>query len=120
MATNSGGTRPRATTSLDLDAVRARAAAAEGVSETWDAVDESQADVPTLVAEVERLQCRVRSLEYDFRIVEAVSDGRATRLTAVEAALSNHPDVCDRYTEGDIVGCGWKSAVIDVRAALVD
>lgn len=45
-------------------------------------------------------------------------DELAARLAAVEAALSNHPRVCDLYPDEGPFACGWKSAVADIEAAL--
>jgi len=42
----------------------------------------------------------------------------AARLAAVEAALSNHPRVCDLYPDEGPFACGWKSAVADIEAVL--
>lgn len=39
-------------------------------------------------------------------------------LARVEAALARHPEACTKHPEGDVVSCGWKRAVLDVRAAL--
>lgn len=35
----------------------------------------------------------------------------------VEAALGNHPH-CEKHPDDDVITCGWKSAVLDVQAAL--
>src|SRR5690625_7731225 len=45
-------------------------------------------------------------------------DALAARLAAVEAALSNHPRVCDLYPDEGPFACGWKSAVADIEAVL--
>lgn len=45
------------------------------------------------------------------------AEGAETKVRAVELALSNHPE-CDTYSPDDVVSCGWKRAVVDVRAAL--
>ena len=46
-----------------------------------------------------------------------VADAPTTALDKVRAALANHPR-CDRHDDDDPVTCGWKSAVLDVQAAL--
>lgn len=38
---------------------------------------------------------------------------RETVAAELRAALDRHPKVCDRYEEGDVISCGWKSAVRD-------
>lgn len=51
-------------------------------------------------------------------VAQEVAAARGEVVTKVEAALANHPDACDRYDDEDVIKCGWKSAVIDVRRAL--
>ena len=46
-----------------------------------------------------------------------IIDAPTTALDKVRAALANHPR-CDRHDDDDPVTCGWKSAVLDVQAAL--
>ena len=46
-----------------------------------------------------------------------IIDAPTTALDKVRAALANHPR-CDRHGGDDPVTCGWKSAVLDVQAAL--
>lgn len=36
-----------------------------------------------------------------------------TAVAAIREAVSRHPE-CDRYEEGDVISCGWKSAFRDV------
>ncbi len=50
----------------------------------------------------------------------AAVDERDAALAAIERireAVSGHPE-CDRYEEGDVISCGWKSAYASVVAAL--
>src|SRR5690625_1478892 len=42
----------------------------------------------------------------------------ARRLAAVEAALANHPRVCDEHADDSPITCGWKRAVADIEAVL--
>ena len=46
-----------------------------------------------------------------------IADAPATALDKVRGALAEHPR-CDRHGADDPVTCGWKSAVLDVQAAL--
>lgn len=52
--------------------------------------------------------------------LEAAARERDAALAAigrVREAVSGHPE-CDRYEEGDVISCGWKSAYASVVAAL--
>ena len=52
--------------------------------------------------------------------LEAATRERDAALAAIERirqAVSGHPE-CDRYEEGDVISCGWKSAYASVVAAL--
>ena len=40
------------------------------------------------------------------------------RLERIQAATANHPAPCEKYPDGDVVTCGWKSAYRDVVRAL--
>ena len=88
-------------------------------------------DIPDLCDEVERLR-HYRSLpdgyvwqDYyspeDVLKIREPLDAEIERLRAVvaevEKALSNHPE-CDKYGPDDVISCGWKRAVVDVRRAL--
>ena len=46
-----------------------------------------------------------------------IADAPTTALDKVRGALAEHPR-CDRHGADDPVTCGWKSAVLDVQAAL--
>ena len=46
-----------------------------------------------------------------------IGDAPTTALDKVRGALAGHPR-CDRHGGADPVTCGWKSAVLDVQAAL--
>ena len=46
-----------------------------------------------------------------------IADAPTTALDKVRTALAEHPR-CDRHDDDDPVTCGWKSAVLDVQAAL--
>jgi len=52
--------------------------------------------------------------------LEAATRERDAALAAIERirrAVAGHPE-CDRYEEGDVISCGWKSAYASVVAAL--
>lgn len=49
---------------------------------------------------------------------EAERDQARAQVDRVRAALSNHPRACEKYPDGYLIGCGWKSAVLDVQTAL--
>ena len=38
-------------------------------------------------------------------------------LQPVRDALANHPR-CEEHLDGDVISCGWKTAVLDVQRAL--
>ena len=46
-----------------------------------------------------------------------IADAPTTALDKVRGALAEHPR-CDRHGADDPVTCGWRSAVLDVQAAL--
>ena len=46
-----------------------------------------------------------------------IADAPATALDKVRGALAEHPR-CDRHGADDPVTCGWRSAVLDMQAAL--
>ena len=46
-----------------------------------------------------------------------IADAPTTALDKVRGALAEHPR-CDRHGADDPVTCGWKSAVLDIQAAL--
>ncbi len=45
------------------------------------------------------------------------TDAALAVLERIREAVSGHPE-CDRYEEGDVISCGWKSAYASVVAAL--
>lgn len=45
------------------------------------------------------------------------TDAALAVLERIRVAVSGHPE-CDRYEEGDVISCGWKSAYASVVAAL--
>jgi len=49
--------------------------------------------------------------------VRAERDAAVAALERVRVAVSGNPE-CDRYEEGDVISCGWKSAYASVVAAL--
>ncbi len=48
---------------------------------------------------------------------EAERDAALAAIERIRQAVSGHPE-CDRYEEGDVISCGWKSAYASVVAAL--
>ena len=46
------------------------------------------------------------------------ADEAEVRIKAVRVALSSHPRACEKYPDDYVIRCGWKSAVLDVQAAL--
>lgn len=61
-----------------------------------------------------------QGMTFDPGMVLALLDHIAeleAKVARVEAALGNHPR-CEKHPDDDIVTCGWKSAVLDVQAAL--
>jgi hypothetical protein len=76
-------------------------------------------DVAGMVAaEVDVVAKGAADFAYDAGRELGHEEGAAEVRAGMEAALSNHPDACDRYDDTDVIKCGWKSAVLDVRAAL--
>ena len=55
--------------------------------------------------------------EVSYADLVAERDAALAALERVRAAVSGHPK-CDRYEEGDVISCGWKSAYASVVAAL--
>lgn len=49
--------------------------------------------------------------------VRAERDAALSVLERIREVVSGHPE-CDRYEEGDVISCGWKSAYASVVAAL--
>ena len=49
--------------------------------------------------------------------LRAERDAALAALERIRRAVSGHPE-CDRYEEGDVISCGWKSAYASVVAAL--
>ena len=59
-------------------------------------------------------------LEYsrEFRnFWRAETNAALAAIERIRQAVSGHPE-CDRYEEGDVISCGWKSAYASVVAAL--
>lgn len=57
---------------------------------------------------------------YLYQLSLKLGQERDAALAAIERirqAVSGHPE-CDRYEEGDVISCGWKSAYASVVAAL--
>lgn len=52
-------------------------------------------------------------------LIQRIEELEAT-LQRVRDARSNHPEIpeCDRYTDDDVIVCGWKSAVQSIDQAL--
>lgn len=48
---------------------------------------------------------------------EAERDAALAAIERIREAVSGHPE-CDRYSEDDVISCGWKSAYASVVAAL--
>ena len=66
-------------------------------------------------AEAERDEARESRDGWAANAMEYATARQA--LERVRAAVSGHPE-CDRYEEGDVISCGWKSAYASVLAAL--
>lgn len=49
--------------------------------------------------------------------IKAERDAALAAIERIRQAVSGHPE-CDRYEEGDVISCGWKSAYASVVAAL--
>lgn len=67
--------------------------------------------------ELTKAEAKIAELE---ELVEVEYAGRmrlAEQVRAVRRASASHPEVCDRHDDGPIT-CGWKHAVVDMRAAL--
>jgi hypothetical protein len=60
-----------------------------------------------VLALVEQAQAQVAELE-----------GESTQLSRVREAVGRHPNPCPERPDRDVITCGWKRAVIDVRYAL--
>ena len=77
--------------------------------------------VKRLTTELQNKRESLNDQRREFR--KLLAKARAERdaaLAAVERirqAVSGHPE-CDRYEEGDVISCGWKSAYASVLAAL--
>ena len=56
-------------------------------------------------------------LEEGIKIGRAERDAALAAIERIREAVSGHPE-CDRYEEGDVISCGWKSAYASVVAAL--
>ncbi len=72
-------------------------------------------DSTGLFAVVERILAARRAPQPDWQARALAAEAK---VAAIAAALDAHPKVCDRYTEDDVVTCGWKRAVGSVQAAL--
>lgn len=96
-------------------------------------------DVRAMAAEVERLReensrlgslahlehlwfelavRRLRSAEADRDRARDVAAALEAELAQVREAVERHPDPCPEHPDHDVIRCGWKRAVIDVRRAL--
>lgn len=53
----------------------------------------------------------------EHRNVKAERDAALSAVERIREAVSGHPE-CDRYSEDDVISCGWKSAYASVVAAL--
>jgi len=60
---------------------------------------------------------RANTAEARIAELEAERDAALAVLERIREAVSGHPE-CDRYEEGDVISCGWKSAYASVVAAL--
>lgn len=59
----------------------------------------------------------LRQMEIRAEKAEAERDAALAAIERIRQAVSGHPE-CDRYEEGDVISCGWKSAYASVVAAL--
>ena len=57
-------------------------------------------------------------LDLWLRTADAL-EAATTNLDRVREARGNHPK-CDRHDDEDAVSCGWKSAVLNIDAALTE
>ena len=73
-----------------------------------------------LIAEAKRTQDYSRG--YIRSLARSLADAleaATTTLDRVREAWGNHPK-CDRHDDEDAVSCGWKSAVLNIDAALTE
>ena len=61
--------------------------------------------------------CVTRRLADALEAATRERDAAVAAIERVRAAVSGHPE-CDRYEDGDVISCGWKSAYASVVAAL--
>lgn len=59
----------------------------------------------------------LRDMVSALESVRAERDAALSVLERIREVVSGHPE-CDRYEEGDVISCGWKSAYASVLAAL--
>ena len=83
-----------------------------------------QARIAELEAEVRELRLKHGPALFEEAMTAILSRTEAAEADAaglrarIEAALSNHPRICDVHGEGEPITCGWKRAVADVERAL--
>ena len=121
-----------ATIGLDNPASRALAAylatlpAAPKPGETWEIGTGADTHTAIVVEAPDGSACFVWHPHGDIAIRHVsrfegcrrkIADAPTTALDKVRGALAEHPR-CDRHGGDDPVTCGWKSAVLDVQAAL--
>lgn len=81
----------------------------------WVPADYARAGSDRWRKEYERVRDEKDAALVEIKRLRALSNAR---LDAVEAVVSQHPDPCERYADHDPIRCGWRQAVIDIRAAL--
>ena len=59
----------------------------------------------------------VERLEVALRLAQARNQDLEAALGRIREASESHPE-CDRHLDRDVIKCGWKRAVISMRAAL--
>ena len=109
-----------------LDAYLASLPAAPKPGETWEIGAGADTHTAVVVEAPDGTACFVWHPHGDIAIRHVsrfegnrrkIADAPTTALDKVRGALAGHPR-CDRHGGDDPVTCGWKSAVLDVQAAL--
>ena len=102
------------TAPLDLDAIRARLEQVEADRDRWKHAYD-MAD--PLLTERDRLAAENTKLSSLLAYTRESRDAYAAALGRVREALAGHPR-CEKHAGDDPITCGWKTAVLDVQAAI--